>query len=175
MINMKRHITFFGICFIIIMVFKFYDSNKANLDMVSEEKKLAGVTLIPDKDIYKIGISELAFTLVNDSGAKICFGSERYVHGEKLEYYNRESELYLQKQINGDWITQKEQQKKEGNTTAGVEVEMQNGEEYRIIINDKQYLEVLTTGRYKAIFPFYVVIEPGSINYYSVTTEFELQ
>lgn len=144
--------------------------------MASEENKLDGVTLIPDKDIYKMGISELAFTLVNDSGAKICFGSERYAHGEKLEYYNRESELYLQKLINGDWITQKkEQQKNDGNTTAGVEVEMQNGEKYRIIINDKQYLEVLTAGRYKAIFPFYVVIEPGSINYYSVTTEFELQ
>lgn len=179
---MKKVISFFAaICLlgslVIVSVHYYHRTHKVWVPATDEEV-LGGVVLLADQSIYREGELTLSFNLENDSAQTISFDAAVYHDDGNTTYQDNESPIYLQKMLNGQWCRWEvpEQYRGTPDPTAGLEAEVASEMSCGpFLMHSDQYLDKLSAGRYRAVFPFYVIEEASNIHSYVAYAEFDVK
>lgn len=180
-ILMKKMISLFvAVCLLggaAVVAVHFYQRSHKVWIPVTDEDMLNGVDLLPGQKVYNAGDLTLSFTLKNNSEQTISFDATIYHDADETTYQDGESPISLQKMVDGQWCRWDipEQSRDTQGATAGVEAEVASGSSCGpFILHSRQYLNELSSGNYRAVFPFYVVENPSDLHNYVGYAEFEV-
>lgn len=173
---------FIAICLVIsasaFLVNCYHSTHKVWIP-ANEMDSIPDVIFRSEKLVYDASTITLSFYLENNSANTLCFGATKYIElGETASYQDKESDIYLQKQIDGTWcywgIPEKYQNTR-NTSTAGIEAEVPAGTICGFTMHSLQYLDKLDSGSYRAALPIYLRNEPGDIQNYEIYAEFSVQ